>query len=304
MKQTRLGILPQNISIDFFRYTKIFFIFSAILLSLSMVFPFVKGYNLGIDFRGGIVVDFVNTNNHSVDDIRKKLNIAGITEYSIKEFGNNDFQIEISQSAVEDKNVNDTIELIKTTLSEYKLQQTQFVGPSISSELLKGGLLATVFSFMGIFAYLWVRYDWQFGLIGVLALIHDVLISLFFLSLFSFEVNVSSIAAILTIIGYSINDTVVLFDQVRENVRKYIKEDVKSIINRSINQVLSRSIATSLTVFLVLLSLFFLGGDVLKSFSFTLLIGVFFGTYSSICLAVPLLYYIGNVKARELAKDK
>lgn len=304
MKQTRLGILPQNISIDFFRYTKIFFIFSAILLSLSMVFPFVKGYNLGIDFRGGIVIDFVNTNNHSVDDIRKKLNVAGITEYSIKEFGNNDFQIEISQSAVEDKNVNDTIELIKTTLSEYKLQQTQFVGPSISSELLKGGLLATVFSFMGIFAYLWVRYDWQFGLIGVLALIHDVLISLFFLSLFSFEVNVSSIAAILTIIGYSINDTVVLFDQVRENVRKYIKEDVKSIINRSINQVLSRSIATSLTVFLVLLSLFFLGGDVLKSFSFTLLIGVFFGTYSSICLAVPLLYYIGNVKARELAKDK
>ncbi len=269
-----------------------------------MVFPFVKGYNLGIDFRGGIIIDFVNTNNNSMDNVRQKLDSSGIEGYSIKEFGNNEFQVEISQSVVEGKNANDAIELVKSTLSDYKLQQTQFVGPSISSELFKGGLIATLFSFVGIFAYLWVRYNWQFGLIGVLALIHDVLISLFFLSLFSYEVNVSSIAAILTIIGYSINDTVVLFDQVRENVRKYIKEDVKSIINRSINQVLSRSIATSLTVFLVLLSLFFLGGDVLRSFSFTLLIGVFFGTYSSICLAVPMLYYIGNIKSRELSKEK
>ena len=304
MKQTRLGILPLGINIDFFKFTKIFFIISGLLVAISIVSPLVKGYNLGIDFRGGIVIDFVNEHQRPIDSIREKLDSAGIEDYSIKEFGANEFQVEISQSSVDGKNVNDTIDLIKSSLSEYTLKQTQFVGPSISDELFKGGLWATIFSFLGIFAYLWVRYNWQFGLIGVLTLIHDVLISLFFLSLFSYEVNISSIAAVLTIIGYSINDTVVLFDQVRENVRKYIKEDVKSIINRSINQVLSRSIATSVTVFLVLLSVFFLGGDVLKSFSFTLLVGVFFGAYSSICLAVPLLYYVGNIKARELAKEK
>ncbi len=304
MKYERLGVLSQNVSIDFFKYNKVFFIVSGILVILSLIFPVVKGYNLGIDFRGGVVIDFANEKQHSLDNIKEKLNKAGVEGYSIKELGSNEFQIEISQSSMKGKNTSNEIDLIKSTLLGYELLKTQFVGPSVSSDLLKGGLFATLFSFLGIFAYLWVRYNWQFGLIIVVALLHDVLISLLFLSLFSFEVNVSTIAAILTIIGYSINNTVVLFDQVRENIRKYIKESVKVIINKSINQVLSRSIATSVTVLLVLLSIFFLGSDVLKSFSFTLLIGVFFGTYSSICLSVPMLYYIGNIKSRELSKEK
>lgn len=304
MKYSRLGILNQNVNLDFFKFNKLFFAISGILIILSLIFPIVKGYNLGIDFRGGVIIDFSNESHSSMDKIRGTLNSAGIEGYTIKEIGEDQFQIEVSQSAVGGKNVSELIDLIKQTLSGYKLLQTQFVGPSVSSDLLKDGLLAIFFSFLGIFAYLWVRYNWQFGIIIVIALFHDVLISLLFLSLCSFEVNVTTIAAILTIIGYSINNTVVLFDQVRENTKKYIKEDVKFIINRSINQVLSRSIATSLTVFLVLLSIFFLGSEVLKSFSFTLLIGVFFGTYSSICLSVPMLYYIGDIKSREKTKEK
>ncbi|MDR2007554.1 MAG: protein translocase subunit SecF [Alphaproteobacteria bacterium] len=304
MKHTHLGILGPNVNLDFFKYTRIFFGAAAILLIASLSYPFVKGYNLGIDFKGGIVIDFINNANDPLDTIREKLDSLGVKDYSIKEFGSNGFQLEISQSELPKEKVNDIIESIKVAMSGYSLLQVQFVGPSVSADLLKSGLLATFFSLIGMFVYIWIRYNWQFGLIGVLTLIHDALMSLLFLSIFHFEVNVSSIAAILTVIAYSINDTVVLFDQVRENTRKYIKEDVKFIINKSINQVLSRSIATVMTVVLVLLSIFFLGGDTLKSFSFTLLVGVLFGAYSSICLSVPMLYYIGDIKARELAKGK
>ncbi|MDR0484768.1 MAG: protein translocase subunit SecF [Alphaproteobacteria bacterium] len=304
MKHRHLGILGPNVNVDFFKYTRIFFSIAAVLLILSFSYPFIKGYNLGIDFRGGVVIDFINNPNDSLDVIKEKINALNIKDYSIKEFGTNGFQLEISQSELPADKVHDIIENIKKAFTGYTLLQTQFVGPSVSADLLKSGLIATFFSLLGMFIYIWIRYNWQFGLIGVLTLAHDALMSLLFLSLFSFEVNVSTIAAILTVIAYSINDTVVLFDQVRENVRKYIKEDVKFIINKSINQVLSRSIATVMTVVLVLLSIFFLGGAVLKSFSFTLLVGVLFGAYSSICLAVPMLYYIGDIKARELAKGK
>jgi preprotein translocase subunit SecF len=182
--------------------------------------------------------------------------------------------------------------------------QRQFVGPSISKELLKGGIQALIFALIGIFVYLWSRFDWQYGLVAIITLIHDVLIAILFVSIFNFELNISSIAAFLTVIGYSINDTVVLFDQVRENVTKYIKDSNSSIINKSINQALSRSLSTSITLLLVLIPIFIFGGESLKTFSFILFIGVLFGTYSSICIATPMLNYFGDLKARELKKQE
>ena len=187
---------------------------------------------------------------------------------------------------------------------DYIYLQSQYIGPAVSEQLLYSSIISLIASLVGIFAYLWFRFDWQYGLIGVLTLIHDVMVSLLFLSIFGFEFNITTVAGLLTIIGYSINDTVVIFDQVRENTKKHIKKDINFILNSSLSQVLSRSLATSITVLLVLLSIFIFGGIVLKSFSFTLLVGIFFGTYSSICVALPLLKYIGNIKSRILNASK
>ncbi len=304
MRFAKIGLITKSTNVDFFKLTKIFFLISSFLLLISLIFPLFYGYNLGVDFKGGVVVNLANTNNYSLEQIHNTVKSIGITEYSLKEFGKNQFEITLSNSSFDSKKTNEIITNIKSAFSDYTFLQTQFVGPSISYELVKGGLIAISFSLVGIFFYMWLRYDWQFGLVAIIALIHDVMISMLFLAVFAFEVNISTIAAILTIIGYSINDTVVLFDQVRENIKKYVKHDVKMIINKSINQVLSRSIATSLTVFIVLLSIFLFSGNALQSFSFTLLVGVFFGSYSSVCIALPLLYYVGDIRAKYIRQEK
>ncbi|UQY79925.1 Protein translocase subunit SecF [Candidatus Hepatincola sp. Av] len=299
----RIGLFSNTLNINFMSYTKYFFGFSALLIIMFFVVVFVKGFNLGVDFKGGIAIELQSETAYKLDDISKKLHSLSINNFSFQEFGNNTFQIIVSSNNISTAGANSIINTIRSNLTGYKYLQTQFVGPSVSKTLIQGGIFAVLASFLGIFAYLWLRFDWQYGIIGVITLCHDVLVSLAFLSLFHFELNLSTIAAILTIIGYSINDTVVIFDQVRENTRKYIKETIPSILNRSLNQVFSRSISASVTVFLVLCSIFLLGGETLQSFSFTLLIGVFFGTYSSICIATPMLMYIGDIKAKFIKKS-
>ncbi len=301
----KLGIIKSNIYVDLMKNSKIFFIISTLLIITSILFIIFKGLNFGIDFKGGILLEFKSkeSNINKIDFIKNNLTNLNIKDFSVKEFSNDFIQIIISLDSK--VNTNNAITTIKNFMNkDYIYLQSQYIGPSVSEQLLYSSIISIIASFVGIFAYLWFRFDWQYGAIGVLTLLHDVVVSLFFLSVFNFEFNITTIAGLLTIIGYSINDTVVIFDQVRENTKKYIKKDINFILNSSISQVLSRSIATSITVLLVLLSIFILGGNVLKSFSFTLLVGVFFGTYSSICIALPLLKYIGNIKARILNANK
>lgn len=300
-----LGILKTNIYIDFVKHSKKFFIFSIISVLLSFVALFVLKLNLGVDFKGGIVLDFrvKNIDTFSLDQLKAQITEIKINDFIIKQFDNDGVQIVISIKDGQSKEIleNGIANIKKLMFDEYDYLQSQFVGPSISENLLIESITAVLLSFLGIFFYLWFRFDWQYGVIGVITLLHDVLLSFLFLSIFQYEINVGTIAGVLTIIGYSINDTVVIFDQIRENIKKHIKQDTIFILNSSLSQVLSRSIATSLTVLLVLLSIFIFGGEALKSFSFTLLIGVIFGTYSSICLAAPMLKYLGDIKARAIS---
>ena len=299
----RIGLFNKSTNIDFVKYHKSFFVFSIVFCIIMVCSVYFRGFNLGIDFKGGIMLEVKYYNkNPELDiknDILQKFKSIGISHVDIIKLGNSlVYDVTVNMDAVNkygDSNV--LTENIKNTLKEdYSILRNEFVGPSVSGNIIIGAVYSVLFSLLGIFLYLWFRFDWQYGIMGVLTLIHDCVMGLGFLSIFRFELDISIIAAILTIIGYSINDTVVNFDQVRENLKRYSDKDQSFILNRSINDVFSRSLSTSITVLLVLLSIFFFGGNSLKGFSFTMIIGVVFGTYSSICLAVPMLMYLGNIK--------
>jgi preprotein translocase subunit SecF len=299
----RIGLFNKSTNIDFVKYHKSFFVFSIVFSIIMVCSVYFRGFNLGIDFKGGIMLEVKYYNkNPELDiknDILQKFKSIGISHVDIMKLGNSlVYDVTVNMDAVNkygDSNV--LTENIKNTLKEdYSILRNEFVGPSVSGNIIIGAVYSVLFALLGIFLYLWFRFDWQYGIMGVLTLIHDCVMGLGFLSIFRFELDISIIAAILTIIGYSINDTVVNFDQVRENLKRYSDKDKSFILNRSINDVFSRSLSTSITVLLVLLSIFFFGGNSLKGFSFTMIIGVVFGTYSSICLAVPMLMYLGNIK--------
>jgi preprotein translocase subunit SecF len=299
----RIGLFNKSTNIDFVKYHKSFFVFSIVFCIIMVCSVYFRGFNLGIDFKGGIMLEVKYYNkNPELDiknDILQKFKSIGISHVDIIKLGNSlVYDVTVNMDAVNkygDSNV--LTENIKNTLKEdYSILRNEFVGPSVSGNIIIGAVYSVLFALLGIFLYLWFRFDWQYGIMGVITLIHDCVMGLGFLSIFRFELDISIIAAILTIIGYSINDTVVNFDQVRENLKRYSDKDKSFILNRSINDVFSRSLSTSITVLLVLLSIFFFGGNSLKGFSFTMIIGVVFGTYSSICLAVPMLMYLGNIK--------
>ena len=281
-------IIPANSNYPFMDYRKIFIIISLILILSSVLLLSFKGLNLGIDFKGGTLIE-ISTKNSDIAELRRILS-PNFNDVSLQEFGNSEtiiirLQNETNVESIE--TVNRVKNLINDKVSEFR--RSEFVGPTISSELLWKGLQAISFALLAILTYIWLRFDWQFGFGAVVALSHDVLFTLGVLSLFNIDFSLSSIAAILTICGYSLNDSVVIYDRIRENLRKYKKLELAELFNVSINNTLSRTIMTSLTTLIALFSLFIFGGEVIKPFAFAMIIGVIVGTYSSIYIAVPTL---------------
>ncbi len=281
-------IIPVEPNINFLGLRKKFLIFSIVAIIISICLLTVKGLNLGIDFKGGTLIE-VSTKNTSIGELRDMLS-ENFNDVSLQEFGSKDkilirLQNKSNQESIE--TVNEVKNLIQDKVLEFR--RSEFVGPTISSELLLRGFQAVSFALIAILIYIWLRFEWQFGFGAVVALTHDVLFTLGLLSVFNVEFSLATIAAILTIAGYSINDTVVIFDRVRENLRKYKKMELVEIFNLSVNNTLSRTVMTSLTTLLALFSLFIFGGEVIRPFALTMIIGVVIGTYSSVFIAVPTL---------------
>ena len=281
-----------NRTVFFNKYYKQFNIASIVFVICSILLLAFKGLNYGIDFKGGTLIELrSNDSNVTVSKIRSTLLNMNLGDVSVKKFGNeNDFLIKFEKK---DNNLT-VIENIKDNLSknvsfDFNFRRVESVGPKVSSELLKSGIIAILLSLGAMLIYIWIRFEWQFSVGAILALFHDVILTLGIFSLFSLEINLSIVAAVLTIVGYSMNDTVVIFDRVRENLKKFSDIKIFELTNISINETLSRTIITSITTLLALLSIFFLGGEILKGFSLAMILGVVFGTYSSIYIANPIL---------------
>ena len=296
----------ENKTIPFNNFYKIFNLTSSLLIVISILLLLFKGLNYGVDFKGGTLIEIRTTNNNiSISDLRKAFKKMDLGDISVKEFGKkNDFIIKFEKK---DKPKENIIENIKINLSKsignnFEFRRVESVGPKVSSELLISGIIAIALSLGAMLIYIWIRFEWQFSLGAIIALFHDVIITLGFFSLFGFEINLSIVAAVLTIVGYSMNDTVVIFDRVRENLRKYSDIKIFDLTNISINETLSRTIITSITTLLALLSIYFFGGEVLKGFSFAMILGVIFGTYSSIYIANPILVFL-SVSQRTIIKE-
>ncbi len=293
-------------TIYFNKFYKSFNILSGILIIASLVFLVFKGLNFGVDFKGGTLIELrTDKSSANITKIRDSFNQMNLGDVSVKNFGNEtDFVVKF-----EKQNSNDPkfIEEIKTNLSNsigtVDFRRVENVGPKVSAELLRSGVIAIALSLAAMLLYIWIRFEWQFSLGAILALFHDVIITLGVFSVFSLEINLSIVAAVLTIVGYSMNDTVVIFDRVRENLRKYADVKIFELTNISINETLSRTIITSVTTLLALLSIFIFGGEILKGFSLAMILGVIFGTYSSIYIANPVLVSL-KVNQRTIVKEE
>jgi preprotein translocase subunit SecF len=292
--------------INFSKFFKIANIFSLLAVFVSVLFLFFKGLNYGVDFKGGTLLEIrIENQNIQIQDVRSSLNITDLGDVNVKEFGRKgDFLIKFEKNANKNKKFITNLKNIisKEMSSTVDFRRVETVGPKVSSELLKQGITAIVFALGAMLFYIWIRFEWQFSLGAIVALMHDVVITLGIFSILSFEVNLSIVAAVLTIVGYSMNDTVVIFDRIRENLLKYSKLKTNEIADISVNETLSRTIITSLTTLLALFSIFILGGEILKGFSFAMILGVLIGTYSSIFVASPVLNYF-KVSQKTLLKD-
>ncbi len=295
-----------NKNIPFNRFYKIFNLISITLIVLSLILLIFKGLNFGIDFKGGTLIELRTLDNKiTISDLRKSFNQLNLGDVSVKEFGKeNDYivKFEKKQSVEENFIKNLKNELTNKIGNVFEFRRVESVGPKVSSELLKSGIIAIGLSLGAMLIYIWIRFEWQFSLGAILALFHDVIITLGFFSMFSLEINLSIVAAVLTIVGYSMNDTVVIFDRVRENLKKYSDIKINELTNISINETLSRTIITSITTLLALLSIFIFGGAILKGFSFAMILGVIIGTYSSIYIANPVLIRL-NVSQKTILKE-
>jgi len=292
--------------IKFNKFYTHFNIISLILVILSLILLTFKGLNYGIDFKGGTLIELRSSdNNINVSNLRDNLNQIDLGDVSVKKFGNDQDYLIKFENKNDSKNIIEEIRsnLDKSFGNNFDFRRVENVGPKVSAELLKSGVIAISVSLALMLIYIWIRFEWQFSLGAIIALFHDVIITLGLFSLLSLEINLSIIAAILTIVGYSMNDTVVIFDRVRENLRKYSDIKIFELTNISINETLSRTLITSITTLLALFSIFFFGGEILKGFSLAMIFGVIFGTYSSIYIANTVLVRL-NVSQKTILKEE
>ena len=288
-----LKLIKQNTNIQFLKYKKITLSISIIFCLISFFSLFINGLNFGIDFKGGSLIEVKSGQSINISNVRSRLSLLNLGDVQIQNFGS-DKNILVRVEASSSENNSKVLSSITNELQSFgEIQRTEVVGPKISSELIQKGILAIISAVGLMLFYIWIRFEWQFSLGAVLALIHDVIITIGIFSFFQIEFNLSIIAALLTIIGYSMNDTVVVYDRIRENLRKYKKQDLYDLINSSINQTLSRTVLTSFTTLLALFSLYIFGGQVIKGFTLAMIIGVFIGTYSSTFIASQLLHILG-----------
>ncbi len=290
--------------IAFNKYYNKFNILSGVLVVVSLLLLIFKGLNFGIDFKGGTLIELRSTDSKiNVSSLRDNLKNLNLGDISVKNFGNEQdflikFEINNNKNVIEEIKLN----LDKSFGNNFSFRRVENVGPKVSAELLKSGIIAISVALVLMLIYIWIRFEWQFSLGAILALFHDVIVTLGLFSLLGLEINLSIIAAVLTIVGYSMNDTVVIFDRVRENLRKYADIKIFELTNISINETLSRTLITSITTLLALSSIFFFGGEVLKGFSLAMIFGVIFGTYSSIYIANTVLVRL-NVSQKTIIKD-
>ncbi|MBD1140119.1 protein translocase subunit SecF [Pelagibacterales bacterium SAG-MED38] len=290
--------------IAFNKYYNQFNILSLSLVIISLLLLLFKGLNFGIDFKGGTLIELRSTDTKiNVSSLRDNLSQMDLGDISVKNFGNeNDFLIKFENN--KNKNILEEIKinLDKSFGNNFNFRRVENVGPKVSAELLRSGVIAISVALGLMLIYIWIRFEWQFSLGAIMALFHDVIVTLGLFSLLGLEINLSIIAAVLTIVGYSMNDTVVIFDRVRENLRKYSDIKIFELTNISINETLSRTLITSITTLLALLSIFFFGGEVLKGFSLAMIFGVIFGTYSSIYIANTVLVRL-NVSQKTVLRE-
>ncbi len=294
--------VTKDTTIDFMKARKLTYALSTLMVVLSIVCIAVKGFNYGIDFSGGILMELKAAQKIDVEKVRKELNTVDLEDINIQTIGEagDEIMIRAQASNLDEKEQMKAVNEIKKVLgSDYEYRRVELVGPQVGSELKKDGVIASVIAILAITAYIWFRFEWQFAIGAMVGLIHDVVTTVGLLSLLDFDFSLTTVAAILTLAGYSVNDTVVTYDRIRENLRKYKKMPQYELLNKSINDIFSRTILTGLTTLLASLSLLIWGGDTLRSFSFTIAWGVVVGTYSSIYVSAVMLNLFDLRKSTE-----
>ncbi|MGY8986587.1 MAG: protein translocase subunit SecF [Sphingomonadales bacterium] len=297
-----LKMVPEKTNLNFLGLRKIALVFSTISIIIALVIFFTNGLNKGIDFEGGILMEVGTPVTADISLFRSVMSDLRLGDVTVQTFGSdNDVLIRVERQPGGAPEQQAAVERVQVELNKVmeglSYRRTEFVGPKVSGELVKAGFMSVIFAVLAVLVYIWFRFEWHFGVGAVAALIHDVLLTIGFFSLTGLEFNLSIIAAILTIVGYSLNDTVVVFDRIRENLRKHQSMELEMLLNLSLNQTLSRTIMTSVTTLLALLSLFFFGGEVLRGFTAAMIWGVFIGTYSSVFIASPVLIYLNLDKS-------
>ena len=290
-----LKLVKTGTDIKFMKIKRLTLLVSSFLFLLSLISIFTKGLNLGIDFTGGSLIEVRFEEKISLNNLRSEMNNLDLGEIQLQTIGEeNDVVIRVQDKNNDAITQTKTIEVIKNSLKDKSVdyRRTEFVGPKVGGELVNAGIIAVIFSLIGILFYIWLRFQWNFAIGAIIALIHDVILTLGFFSVLQLEFNLATVAAVLTIAGYSINDTVVIYDRIRETMRKYKQITFDEIINLALNGTLSRTLMTSLTTLLALTALFIFGGVVISSFIIALIWGVFIGTYSSLYVASPILTYL------------
>lgn len=291
-----MDFFPHNLRLPFMSFRDIAIGASVIAMLISIALIYTKGLNYGVDFKGGSMIELQATSgNADIAALREKLGGLGLGGVQIQEFGSpSDVLIRIEEQPGGETAQQDALKKVVDAVGTgYQQRRVEVVGPAVSSELRTTGLIAVAAGILAIVAYVWFRFEWQFAAGAVLSLTHDVLVVAGIFALFQFEFDLSTVAALLTILGYSVNDTVVVSDRIRENLRKFKRMELNELLDLSINETLSRTILTGVTAIAVLISLYIFGGEVIRSFNLAMLLGVVIGTYSSIFIAAPLLGYLG-----------